>query len=424
MRVVVIGGGVVGTLSAWYLAGDGHAVTLLERAPTLAAEGSHANGGMLHASHGEPWNSPQALRQFGRWAGREDSPLLLRPSRLPHMLGWSLSFLRNSSAARHRASTLANTRLARYSLDLMRALRAEQTLHYDNAARGIAKLYWQHSALTEGLHGAELTGELGVAFQHWSVDELIAHEPALTEVAPSLAGALFFPEDETGDTCSFTQGLGERCRELGVDLRTGVSATGLVRSGRRISAVESTAGELEADLVVLATGAETGLARKLGLKLPLEPVKGYSITVDGHGVDGLPRLPLIDDFHKIVLTPLGERLRLAGTAEFAGFNTMVNPRRVQLLLRQLGALLPARHEALAAAPRTQWACLRPMSPDGVPIVGESWLENLWLNVGAGHMGWTLAAGMGKLLADLIAGRPPAVEPGDYALSRPSLRRLG
>lgn len=418
MRIVVIGGGVIGTTTAYWLARDGHAVTLIERGHELAAEGSFANGGMLHASHGEPWNSPQAVRQFLAWIGREDSPLLLRPSRLPHLARWGLAFLRNSTLRRHRAATHANTRLARYSLSLMADIQADTGLAYDAAQTGIAKLFWTPGELAAAMRESELLQELGIPYLRWSTDELIAREPALGPIAHRLAGALYYPDDRTGDACLFTRGLGEHCRRRGVTVLTGTVVRRLERRGRRIAAVVTDVGELEAEHVVLANGPEAPwLARSLGLRLPIEPVKGYSITIDGRGLDGLPRLPLIDDRHKVVATPLGQRLRVAGTAEFAGHDTAIRPRRIQLLLTQLGALLPQQAAMLAAAPRRDWACLRPMTPDGVPVIGASGLDNLWLNVGAGHMGWTFAAGMGRMLADLLAGRPTALPPEPYRADR-------
>jgi D-amino-acid dehydrogenase len=421
MRIVVIGGGVIGTTTAYWLARDGHQVTLIERAAELAAEGSFANGGMLHASHGEPWNSPQAIRQFLAWIGREDSPLLLRPTRLPRLLGWGMAFLRNSTADRHRAAALANTRLARYSQSLMAEIRRDVELPYDADYRGIAKLFWSDRELDAATRFSDVLQELGVRYERWPVARLIDAEPTLTPNAHRLAGALHYPEDETGDARLFTHRLGEHCRRIGVEVLTNTVVERLERQGRHIGAVATSKGRIEADQVVLASGPEAPqLARPLGLRLPIEPVKGYSITIDGRGIDGLPRLPLIDDRHKIVATPLGTRLRVAGTAEFTGFDRSINARRIQLLLTELGAILPERSAALAAAPRTDWACLRAMTPDGVPIIGTSPIDNLWLNVGAGHMGWTFAAGMGRLLADLLAGRQPALAADDYRLARRSL----
>lgn len=418
MQIVVIGGGVIGTTTAFWLARDGHAVTLIERQPELAAEGSFANGGMLHVSHGEPWNSPQAVRQLLAWIGREDSPLLLRPNRLAHLLGWGARFLRNSTASRHRAATFANTRLARYSHTLMTTIRAEASIQDDGSDSGIAKIFWDAAELAAATRWSELLQELGVPYERWSNAELVEREPALAASAARLAGALFYPDDATGDTCRFTRQLGAHCQRLGVDIRTSTEVQRLEAAGRQIHTVVTDKGPLAVDQVVLANGPEAPqLIRPLGLNLPIEPVKGYSVTIDTGGIDGLPRLPLIDDRHKIVATPLGTRLRVAGTAEFTGFDTRVNPRRIALLLTELKAILPQRGDALATAPRTDWACLRPMTPDGVPIIGPTRFDNLWLNTGAGHMGWTLAAGAGRLLADLLGRRQPELAATAYSLDR-------
>jgi len=418
MHVVVIGGGLIGVTSAYYLLQDGHRVTLLERNPELAAECSFANGAMLHASHGEPWNSPAAVRQLLTWIGREDSPLLLRPARLPRLLGWGLRFLASSTPRRHREATLANTRLARYSQQLMAELRETVPLEYDQRRDGIAKIFHDRRELEAAERLSGMLEPLGVPFERWSARTLVEREPALADTESQLAGALYYPEDETGDPHRFTAALGEHCRARGLDLRTDTVVRSMERSGGRITAVLTESGRLAADAVVLAAGAEAPtLARPLGIRLPLEPVKGYSVTIDGTALSGLPRLPLIDDGHKVVMTPLGDRLRAAGTAEFTGVDTRVNGKRIELLLRQMGAALPGLRERLLAAPRTEWACLRAMTPDGPPMVGRSRLDNLWLNVGAGHMGWTFAAGMGRMLTDLMAGRSPDLDPAAYRPDR-------
>lgn len=417
-RTIVIGGGVIGTTTTFWLARAGYAVTLLERQNELAAEGSFANGAMLHASHGEPWNSPQAVRQLLTWLGREHSPLLLRPQRLPHLLSWGLRFLRNSTAARHRAATFANTRLARYSLDAMSTILSEAAIDDDGAQDGIVKLFWKQADLEAAQRWSEELQALGVPWQRWSREQLLDQEPALAGCASKLVGALYYPQDASGDTCRFTRQLGQHCAALGAELRTSVNVLGLALSGGRVQAVVTDQGRFQAEQVILANGAEAArLARSAGLRLPIEPVKGYSITIDTQGIGGLPRLPLIDDHHKIVATPLGSRLRLAGTAEFAGYDTSLNPRRLALLLNQLRQLLPLHSDHLAAAPRTEWACLRPMTPDGAPIIGPTAVQNLWLNTGAGHMGWTIAAGAGRLLTAMLQGQQPELPIADYALAR-------
>lgn len=418
MHVVVVGGGLVGTLTAYHLLRRGLGVTLVERNDSLAAECSFANGAMLHASHGEPWNSPAALRQLLGWMGREASPMLLRPGRLPYLLGWGLRFIANSTSRRHRAATLANTRLARYSQRQMAAVRETTGIHYDQAHAGIVKVFWDQAALSEALELSRIIEPLGIPYSTWSRDELVAAEPALAPNGDRLAGAIFYPEDETGDPYLFTTRLGSFCANQGMDLRTRTSVKAIHRSGRRIDGVSTDAGEIDADAVVLATGAEAPrLARELGVRLPIEPVKGYSVTVDGADVPGLPTLPLIDDHHKVVLTRLGSRLRAAGTAEFTGLDTTVNAGRIELLMHQMSAILPEAGARLHTASRSEWACLRAMTPDGPPIIGPGPLDGLWLNVGAGHMGWTYAAGMGRVLADQLCGETPEIDTTPYRPGR-------
>lgn len=418
MHVVVVGGGLIGTLTAYHLLRRGLQVTLVERNDTLAAECSFANGAMLHASHGEPWNSPGAVRQLVGWMGREASPMLLRPGRLPYLMGWGLRFLANSTPARHRAATLANTRLARYSQGQMAAVREETGIDYDQAHAGIAKVFWDAAALEEALALSRIIEPLGIPYRAWSAEELVAHEPALAPNADNLAGAIYYPEDETGDPYLFTTRLGAWCAEQGLQLYRGTRVRALLRSNSRVRGVETDQGEIQADAVVLATGAEApSLMRRAGLRVPIEPVKGYSVTVDGDNVDGLPTLPLIDDHHKVVLTRLGNRLRAAGTAEFTGLDTTINSARIELLMHQMGAILPESGAALRAAPRSEWACLRAMTPDGPPIIGASRVRGLWLNVGAGHMGWTFAAGMGRLLADQLGGNSPGLDLAPYRPGR-------
>lgn len=418
MNIVVIGGGVIGVTTAYWLMRDGHAVTLFERQSELAAEGSFSNGGMLHASHGEPWNSPQVIRQLLTWIGREGSPLLLRPAHLPHMLRWGSAFLRQSTPSRHRAAMLANTRLARYSLELMPEIRAAADIQDERASSGIAKIFWNASELNAAAHSSRSLQELGVQHVVWSSAELLQHEPALMPNAERLVGGLYYPDDEVGDTCLFTRQLGAFCQAAGVTLRTGETVRALTVKGSRIAAVVTDADRYEPDLVVLATGSEApGLVRPLGLRLPVEPVKGYSLTLDVSAVEGRLRLPLIDDHHKIVATPLGSRLRVAGTAEFTGADSSISSARISLLRSQLDSLLPQHAATFASAPSTEWACLRPMTPDGVPVIGASPIENLWLNVGAGHMGWTVSAGAGRLLADMIAARPSELETTAFGWER-------
>lgn len=418
MRVLVIGGGVIGTTTAWFLHRDGHEVTVVDRERSLAAEGSFANGGLLHASHTEPWNTPAAVGQLLRWLGREDSPLLLRPAQIPRLVFWGLGFLRYSRPHHHERNTRVNARLAVYSLEAMRALRAATGLHYDERESGVLKIFRAREALDAALHASELMAGLGVSFETLDADGVVAREPALADVRGELAGGLFYPQDEAGDARLFTERLGALAAEQGVTFRLGESVQRLERDGDRLSAAVTDRERLTADAYVLATGAEAPrLARQAGIRLPIRPVKGYSATLDVAGKPGAPELPIIDDGRKIVMSRLGERLRIAGTAEFAGYDREIRSHRVQTVVRQGLASLPRLAANVDVEAATPWACLRPMTVDGPPILGATPLGNLFLNTGPGHLGWTFAAGAARAVADVVQGREPGIALEGLTLER-------
>ena len=418
MHIAVIGGGLVGVTTAWYLLEDGHQVTLVDRAQALAAEASHANGAMLHASHTEPWNTPRAIGQLLRWIGREDSPLLLRPAELPRMLRWGLGFLRYSRAPHHAHNTGVNARLAVYSLRQMQALEAALELDYTQRHDGILKIFHSPRELAIAQANTALMADAGVRHETLDPAEMVAREPALAGIRQHLSGGIFYPDDASGDARQFCQQLGARAVERGLRLRLGESVQRLVIEDRRLAAVETNIGRLEADGFVLATGAEAPqLARQVGIRLPIRPVKGYSATLPVGELAGAPRLPIIDDGRKVVITRLDERLRIAGTAEFAGYDTTVHAHRVDTVLRQGLANFPDLAAQVDPATVDQWACLRPMSMDGPPILGDSGTPGLYLNTGAGHLGWTFAAGAGRVVADIIHGRVPAISLEGLTLDR-------
>nr|WP_269593435.1 D-amino acid dehydrogenase [Nitrococcus mobilis] len=418
MKVLVIGGGVIGTTTAWCLRQDGHEVTVLDRASTLAAEGSFANGGMLHASHTEPWNTPAAIRQLLRWVGRENSPLLLRLSQLPHLIGWGMGFLRYSQPHYHRRNTRINTRLARYSQQMTRLIRKQTGIRYDEAQRGIIKIFRSRRELDKAALTAALTAELGVRHKILDVPETLALEPALLGICKELVGAIYYPDDESGDACLFTRRLGELAQRQGVcfELRTQVQSMEL--KGGSIHHLLTSRGIRQADCYVLAAGADAPLlAEPLGIHLPIRPVKGYSASLPVSGCSGVPRVPIIDERHKVVMTQLGERLRIAGTAEFAGYDYSIRTQRVRIIIEQALSNLPQLAASVDRDSASSWACLRPLTVDGPPILGRTPVPNLLLNVGSGHLGWTFAAGCAYALADILNGRRPALDLDGLTLAR-------
>lgn len=418
MRVLIIGGGVIGTTTAYFLSEAGHQVTLIDRRSALAAEGSFANGGMLHAGSTEPWNSPTAVRQLIRWIGREDSPLLLRPAHIPFFLSWGLNFLRYSRPAHHHRHARINARLAAYSQRQMRSLRERTALAYDDTQHGIVKIFRDAKALRHALAASQLVADLGIPFQSLNTDALIELEPALADIRAELVGGIYYPADEAGDACLFTQRLGKLAADNGVEIRLGETVRRIVGSSAGITHVRTDRSVLSADCYILAAGVDAPrLAYPLGIKLPIEPVKGYSATLPANGLPGVPHIPLIDDDRRIVITRLGDRLRVAGTAEFAGYDRTIRSRRVAMVIRQSLATLPRYAASVDTRQAQRWACLRPMTPDGPPILGRTPVPNLLLNVGAGYLGWTFAAGAARIVADLVDDRTPEIDLEGLTLER-------
>ena len=418
MRLAVVGGGLIGVATARALARRGHAVTLYERHPGLAGEASHANGGLLTPSQGDPWNAPGILGVLLRSLGREDSPVLLRARAIPGLARWGLAFLRNARPDRYHAINRAQTALAVYSLARLRALTSELGLTYDQSDAGTLKVYRDPAQLARATALAELVAPLGVRHRRLAGSEVTGIEPALRHVAGRLAGGLHFPDDGAGDARLFTEALASAARSAGVTFRTGAAVTGLVHRQGRLAALATAAGEEPCEGAVICAGVGSpALARSLGFRLPIAPVKGYSITFEGNGAEDLPTQPVVDDGLHIAVTPLGGRLRFVGTAEFTGEDRRVNPARIANLLRAARALYPQLEGALAGQDGFPWACLRPMTPDCLPILGESPVPGLWLNTGHGYLGWTTGAGSAEAVADLVSGKAPAVGLEAYGLAR-------
>ncbi len=419
MKAVVVGAGVIGLSTAYFLRQQGAEVTVLEREAGPGLGTSFANGALLHPSLVEPWNAPGVLGFLLRHLGRDDSPMLLRLRALPSLAGWGLRFLRESDSERFQNNTRRNLALARHSLAQMKRLRDETGLRYHGYARGSLSVYRSAPALKAAREAA--SGH-GIGFDALDRDGLVAAEPMLAAVAPVLKGGLHYRDDEGGDAYAYCTELAAWLTQHGVAMHAGCKVTGFERQGRTLSAVltdgAATVQRHAADVVVLCAGVwSPELARPLGLRLPMRPAKGYSITVPLP--EGLtPRVPVVDhDLHAAVVPVGADRLRVAGTAEFTGMDRSLTPARVANLRRLLRQVYPAIDERTPEGQVSAWAGLRPMCADGVPLIGPTRWGNLFLNTGHGHLGWTLAAGSGQMLADLVAGHTPAVDPRDYAAGR-------
>ena len=415
MRVTVLGAGVVGVTSAWYLAADGHEVTVIERQSLPAQETSFANGGQISVSHAEPWANPQAPLKALRWMGREDAPLLWRLRADPAQWAWGLRFLRECTAARARANVGAIVRLGLASRAALQSLRRELALDYDQLERGILHFYTDQREFGHALPQAALMREFGCDRVPKTAAECITIEPALAGSRVPVVGGTYTAGDESGDARQFTEVLAGHAAARGVRFRYGEAVTALLREGDRLAGVRLSSGDVvKADMTVLALGSYSSLLlRPLGVKLPVYPAKGYSATLALPEAVVAPTVSLTDDGHKIVISRLGQSLRVAGTAEFNGYDTSLNPDRCSALLKRIGEIFPS----LAAVKQVDyWAGLRPATPGNVPLVGDmadTGLKGLWLNTGHGTLGWTLACGSARLLADLAAGRDPGLDAAPY-----------
>lgn len=409
MNVAVLGAGVVGVTTAWYLARHGHEVTVIDRQPEAALETSFANGGQIAVSHAEPWANPHTPLKALKWLGREDAPLLFRLRPDPHLLCWTLRFLRECTPWRTRKNIRQIVALADYSRQCLRALRSELAtaggLHYDHLARGILHVYTDEREFESAIKAADILRDFGCDRRTVSPSECIRIEPALAGARSLLVGGDFNPEDESGDAHRFTQTLANHCARAGVTFRMGVGIDRLTREAGQITSVLMSTGEhLQADAYVVALGSYSApLLRPLGIHLPIYPAKGYSATVQLSSESIAPTTSLTDDEHKLVFSRLGNRLRIAGTAEFTGFDLSLNPTRCKALLQRTRTLFPSLRET--GAPE-YWCGLRPVTPSSVPHLGRSRIQNLWLNTGHGTLGWTMACGSAALLSDMLHANAP------------------
>ena len=414
-RVVVLGGGLIGTTAAYFLAREGFEVALIEAREGPGLETSFANGGLITPSMADPWAAPGLPLKLLKWVGRENSPFLIRPAALPGLLSWGRLFLKNCREERWRRNTKTVFQIARYGQRMLDSTLSETGIECQVSHLGTLRLFRDVLSMEAAQRSAREVGALGLSFRVLNREECLALEPSLAQGDQDLLGGIHFPSDASGDAYVFTRALSEICVGLGVDLQFQTRVLDLRTKGRRITGVVTDKGEIEADHVVLALGNESVvLARKVGIKLPIYPVKGYSLTLSGAGWNRGPRIPMIDDGRKIGIVPLGDRIRLAGTAEFTGYDHSPNPGRVDNLLANFLALYADFPNVETAQP---WTGLRPMTPDGIPILGPSPIENLSLNVGHGHLGWTMACGTSRAIVDRIAGRPPDIDLSHMTLAR-------
>ncbi len=415
MKVAVLGAGVVGVTSAYYLAKAGHEVTVIDRQPGPARETSHANAGEVSPGYASPWAAPGIPAKAVKWLLMDHPPLILRPKLDPAMIGWLLAMLRNCTPGRYALNKSRMVRLAEYSRDRLIDLRAETAIQYDQRMQGTLQLFRTQHQLDGIAKDVEVLKAGGVPFEVLDKAGCIAAEPGLANSRDPLVGGLRLPNDETGDCFMFTTALAKLAAQMGVTFQYQTAISGLQTEGGRISAVKTSRGDVTADAYLVALGSYSpALVKPLGLRLPVYPVKGYSITVPIADAERAPVSTLLDESYKIAITRLGSRIRVGGMAEISGYTNDLHPQRRRTLEHSLQSLFP---DAGRVQEATFWSGLRPMTPDGTPVIGATPVDNLFLNTGHGTLGWTMACGSGQVIADLIGRTEPAIDTRDLAISR-------
>lgn len=415
MHALVIGAGLAGVTAAWELLQSGHTVTVLDRQPEAAAETSHANAGLVVPGHAMPWASPRVPGLLLKSLFNADQAYRLKPRLDWHMLRWGMRFLRQCTPGRMAENTLHGYRLCRYSQQRLHAVTEQAGLEYDSQRGGLFYLFESESTLRAGVEEMKPIQDMGHDVRVLGVDEIVDLDPAFAQAAGGIAGAAYCPTDESGDARLFTLALADACRKGGAELVFDCAVARIVAEGDRIRCVETASGERDADVFVLASGVEAPrLARPIGVDLPVYPVKGYSVTFPIAAGHQAPVIGGVNIDRLMAFSRLGNRLRVTSTAEIAGYDTSYRPADFEHMIEVFSRFMP---DAAEYEKPEYWACLRPMTPNGRPVVGASRYRNLYLNVGHGNLGWTMACGSARLVADVINGREPEIPMDALALNR-------
>jgi D-amino-acid dehydrogenase len=415
VKILVLGSGVIGVTSAYYLAKAGHEVTVIDRQPEPARETSFANAGEVSPGYSSPWAGPGVPVKAIKWLLMKHGPLVVRPKLDPVMWIWLLKMLRNCTSERYAVNKSRMIPIAEYSRDCLRDLRRDIGIQYDERSQGTLQLFRYQAQLDGTGEDIAVLKQYGVPYEVLNREGCIAVEPALAGVKEKFAGGLRLPQDETGDCHMFTQALAKHAEALGVRFMFNTGIDRIVTDSARVSGVATGAGVLQADAYVLALGSwSSRLVAPLGISLPVYPVKGYSITVPIKDASGAPESTVMDESYKVAITRLGDRIRVGGTAEISGFSTKLYDARRATLDHSLTDLFPRGGDLSKA---TFWSGLRPMTPDGPPVIGPTRYSNLHLNTGHGTLGWTMSCGSGRVLADMLSGKKPDVDVSALTVDR-------
>ena len=414
MKVIVLGAGIIGVTSAYQLAKAGHEVTVIDRQPGPALETSFANAGEVSFGYCSPWAAPGIPMKAMKWLFMEHAPLILRPKVDTAMLSWMVRMLSNCTSKRYAINKSRMLRLADYSRISLATLRAETGIAYDERMQGTLQLFRTQQQLDASGKDVKALAADGIPYEVLDRDGCIRVEPALKHVREKIVGGLLTPKDETGDCFKFSNALAKKAEDLGVRFNYGSIIRGLDVEGGRVRGVVTAHGTLQADAVVVALGSFSPLlVRPHGIRLPVYPVKGYSLTIPITDASRAPESTVMDETFKIAITRLGDRIRVGGMAEISGYtNDLGEPRRLTLQ-HSVTDLFPGGDVSKASF----WSGLRPMTPDGTPVIGATRVAGLYLNTGHGTLGWTMSSGSARVIADLVSGRKPEIDATDLAIAR-------
>jgi D-amino-acid dehydrogenase len=406
VKIIVLGSGVIGTTSAYYLAKAGHEVTVIDRQPAAGLETSFGNAGEISPGYASPWAGPGVPMKAVKWLLMQHSPLVVRPALDPEMWRWMFQMLMNCNHKSYEVNKGRMVRLAEYSRDCLVQLRADTGIAYDERSQGTLQLFRTQKQLDAAATDMAVLDRYKVPYALLDPAGCEQVEPALAKVRERFVGGLRLPGDETGDCFKFTQALAGMAESLGVTFRHNVDIVRLTGDQEKITGVVTSKGELKADAYVLALGSYSPiLLREIGIRIPVYPVKGYSITIPVVDPQGAPESTVMDETFKVAITRLGDRIRVGGTAEIAGYDLRLREARRETLVHSVSDLFPQGGDTAKAQ---FWCGLRPMTPDGTPVIGPTPYRNLFLNTGHGTLGWTMACGSGRVLADMVSGRQPEI----------------
>ena len=415
MNIIVLGSGVVGVTSAYYLARHGHNVTVIDRQALPALETSFANAGQISPGYSAPWAAPGIPLKAMKWLLQQHAPLKVQPLIDPKMWKWMLQMLSNCTTNKYAVNKERMMRLAEYSRDCLIELRSDAGIHYENQSKGTLQLFRTQKQVESASKDIEVLERCGVPYEALDTAGCIAAEPALARVSEKIAGGLRLPGDETGDCFVFTQSLAELTKSMGVTYQMNTHVLEIQSDGDKITGIKTSAGTKTADAYVVALGSyTTPLLSKVNVRLPIFPVKGYSLTVPITNRDAAPVSTVMDETYKVAMTRFDDRIRVGGIAELAAFNDELLDQRRATISMVVNDIFPDAGDVSQAS---FWTGLRAMTPDGTPVVGATRYPNLFTNSGHGTLGWTMSCGSGQLLADIITGAPTGIDPTGLDVSR-------